>query len=214
MCLASTRLILASAPPSDKWKCWHKGLWSEGDQIHILVHLHVSLPWTSYLTSLPMGQNGTANTWDCWEGKGITHIEGTAHSINIGSHHCSVVLWVLWATVWVRTFWSPPMGSPSCLGQALRRWLTSVKTLHQTNYLEHSCGRWYVSNQRQCHNTPECLRLNSQKNSGNKTGHLLFNGKYYCYQNEQNKQKEVFPFSQAWKFCHIFSVFIGRIIFC
>lgn len=83
------------------------------------------------------------------------------------------------------------------------------KALQQTAYLEYSNGRWYISNQRQCHNT-QCLSLNSKKNSGNNP---LFNGKYDCYRNKQKKQISLFISREILQhfLCIYWQKSIGRI---
>lgn len=48
----------------------------------------------------------------------------------------------------------------------------------------------------------QCPRVSETKPQRN-TIHPLFNGKYDCYWNVQNKEVIIFPFSKAWKFCHV-----------
>ena len=57
-----------------------------------------------------------------------TDKEEMADSMNLSSHcQHSIILRVLWAILPCRAFCPAPVGSPSCLQQELRRWLTSLE---------------------------------------------------------------------------------------
>lgn len=127
-----------------------------------------------------------------------THRGGTAHSVTTGPHRQhSVILWVSRAIFPGQCLLTHPRVTSNC--PQLRAWPTSLRTTAANSPSKTTLMETGLSPTRQCHNVPGCLRLNSKRD----TIHPLFNGKYDCYWNVQNMEVIIFPFSKAWKFCHV-----------
>lgn len=144
-----------------------------------------------------------------WRMSDYTYTEWLAHSVNIAS--ILFFYGFYGPTYFKSTLLHPPTVSYGYLTTRMWRWLTSLKS-----FIVDSLSRIFLQ-KLVClqpgmvyHNTLEYLRINSKKNTGNgQITHCSMNNMTAA---EIGKTKKIimFPILSAWKFCHIFNVFIGR----